>query len=201
MQSNAVLDTQAEALLTALRIKSPGTYEHCLRVASIARSLADLLGFSPEQVDLLSTAALLHDIGKITIPSSILNKAEGLNESEFLHIQSHTRTGYALLHRLRGFEEIARIIKHHHERWDGEGYPSNLSGEDIPFASRVIHMADSIDVMLHPRSYKAGYPMEWVLAELNRCRGTQFDPQIVDIAAEWLHSESVAPLLPVRKAA
>ncbi len=201
MQSNAVQDTQADALLTALRIKSSGTYEHCLRVARIARELAERMNFTPDQINLLSTAALLHDIGKITIPSSILNKAEGLNESEFLHIQSHTRTGFALLHRLRGFEDIARIIKYHHERWDGEGYPSNLSGQDIPSASRVIHLADSIDAMLYPRSYKAGYPMEWVLGELTRCRGTQFDPQIVDIAAEWLNSDAVAPILPARKAA
>lgn len=201
MQPNATSDSQAEVLLTALRVKSPSTYDHCVRVAGIARDLSERLNFSDDQTHLLSTAALLHDIGKMTIPSNILTKADGLNRAEFYLMQGHTRTGYALLNRLHGFESVAWIVRHHHERWDGEGYPSGLAGEDIPAASRVIHLADSIDAMLHQRCYKSAYPMEWVLAELERCRGTQFDPHIVDVAAEWLHRQTVAPILPATKAA
>jgi putative nucleotidyltransferase with HDIG domain len=195
------LDTKAEALLTALRVKSPQTYDHCVRVAEVARELSQRLGFSELQTQLISTAALLHDIGKTTIPSSILMKADELDPGEFFQIQGHTRMGHALLCRLHGYEEIAGIVQHHHERWDGSGYPSGLAGEEIPLASRVIHLADSIDAMLHPRYYKSAYPMEWVLGELQRCRGEQFDPHMVDVAAAWLERQRVAPLQPAARAA
>lgn len=200
-QPKIALDGQAEVLLTALRVKSPQTYDHSVRVAGVARDLAGSLRFKETHIHLLSTAALLHDIGKMTIPSGILTKAEGLNSAEFYRMQAHTRTGYALLSRLHGFEEIAYIVRHHHERWDGDGYPFGLAGGEIPKASRVIHLADSIDAMLHPRYYKSAYPMEWVLGELDRCRGSQFDPHMVDIAAAWLQHEYVVPLQPAAQAA
>ncbi|MBN1943002.1 MAG: HD domain-containing protein [Phycisphaerae bacterium] len=192
-QPKAMLDGQAEVLLTALRVKSLTTYEHCLRVAEMVGDLAERMNFGEDQTRQLTTAALLHDIGKMTIPSSILTKADELDPGEFYRIQGHARMGHALLNRLHGFDEIAHIVRHHHERWDGEGYPAGLAGVEIPLASRVIHLADAVDTMLHPRSYKAAYPMEWVLGELNRCRGGQFDPHVVDVAAAWLERQLVAP--------
>lgn len=185
-QPSAALDGQAEVLLTSLRVKSRQTYEHSVRVADIARNLSEQLAYSEDRTHLLARAALLHDIGKMTIPNGILTKAERLDSKEFFQMQGHTRTGYALLSRLQGYEEVAWIVRHHHERWDGEGYPGGLAGGEIPAPARVIHLADSIDAMLHPRSYKAAYPLEWVLGELDRCRGSQFDPHIVDVAAAWL---------------
>lgn len=189
----AQLDSQTEVLLTALRVKNLATYEHCVRVADISRRLAEQLNYDEDQTPLLITSALLHDIGKMTIPSWILTKADELNEGEFNQMQGHARMGHALLSRLCGFEEVARIVRHHHERWDGEGYPAGLAGAEIPLACRVIHLADAVDAMLHPRAYKSAYPMEWVLGELNRCRGTQFDPHLVDVAAEWLEQQTVVP--------
>jgi len=201
IQPSTALDGQAEVLLTALRVKSPQTYEHCVRVAGVARDLSERLNFAEDQTHLLSTAALLHDIGKMTIPSGILTKADGLTPGEFYRMQGHARTGYALLSRLHGFEDVAWTVRHHHERWDGKGYPAGLAGGEIPPASRVIHLADSIDAMLHPRYYKSAYPMEWVLGELDRCRGSQFDPHMVDVAATWLERERIVPLQPAAQAA
>ncbi|MBN1554669.1 MAG: HD domain-containing protein [Phycisphaerae bacterium] len=195
-----MLDSQAEVLLTALRVKSPLTYEHCVRVAEMVDLLARELHFGDEPTLELSTAALLHDIGKMTIPTRILSKADELNEGEFFRMQGHARMGHALLSRLHGFDQVAWIVRHHHERWDGEGYPNGLAGAEIPLASRVIHLADAVDAMLHPRSYKSAYPMEWVLGELNRCRGSQFDPHMVDVATAWLEEQLRAPQK-LRKAA
>lgn len=200
MELDLVLDRHADDLLHTLRAKNPETYEHSVRVTGIARDLGEHLDISEAEIQPLSTAALLHDIGKITIPTHILTKAQGLTKNEFYQIKGHARMGQVLLSRFHRFEDIARIVRYHHERWDGEGYPDGLAGANIPLLARVIHLADSIDAMLHPRSYKLAYPMEWVLGELNRCRGSQFDPHLVDVAAKWLERETVTPLQPAQAA-
>ncbi|MCD4824515.1 MAG: HD-GYP domain-containing protein, partial [Phycisphaerae bacterium] len=180
----------AEFLLL-IEQKDIHTYRHCRRVAVYAQSLAAFAGCPTEQIRRVSTAGLMHDIGKVYVPLAILSKAENLTAGEFSQIQSHCRLGQEILRANPVLAEVAHIVRHHHERWDGQGYPDGLAGKEIPIAARIIHLADSLDAMLQPRSYKEAYTLQRALAEIQRCRGTQFDPQLADTAREWIHNNGL----------
>lgn len=168
------------SLVKALETKDTYTYGHSERVAQLAQRLAREMGFSEERVIVTHIAAHLHDLGKIGVPERILNKPGRLTNEEFRIIQQHSVQGYEILKRVTSFQFVAQIVKHHHERYDGAGYPDGLAGEKIPLESRIIGVADAFDAMTSVRSYRARLGIEEAIQELINHKGEQFDPKIVD---------------------
>jgi len=171
-------------LLKFLDARDTYTRTHSEQVGNCA---VDFAKFANLRVDLgvLHTASLLHDVGKLFVPLKIIRKTSQLTADEFAQMQRHSIQGWEMLRTNKNFPAEAEIVRYHHERWDGGGYPSALTGENIPLASRIIHIIDAIDVMLTPRTYKNPYPIEWVVSELRRCSGTQFDPNLARLAVDW----------------
>jgi len=169
----------AEALASAIDAKDGNTYGHSHRVGELAMALGSQLHLETPQLAELQVAAHLHDVGKIGIPDAILNKAARLTTEEFAVVQRHPVIGWQILRRISSFQQVARIVRHHHERFDGSGYPDGLRGEDIPLASRLIAVADSYDAMTSMRSYRKAVSAKEAWQELCRCSGSQFDPEAV----------------------
>lgn len=166
---------------------------HSVRVATIVEALATRINLSARQTDAIVTAALLHDIGKIRVPDSILRKPGPLTASEFDEIKKHPRYGVEILQPVGFFERELPLVLHHHEWYNGDGYPQGLRGEQIPIGARLLAVADGIDAMRSPRVYRRARPVAEVVEELKRFRGSQFDPRMADAAVEWLTSPSAAP--------
>ena len=164
---------------------SPFTRKHSDRVVKIGEMLANKLGFSYERKYTLKIACILHDIGKVGVENRILNKSGELNREEKEILQQHPVVGAGIVKGLYGFK-IDYMIRSHHERWDGNGYPDGLKGEEIPLESRIISIADAFDAMGFARPYREGGPLSRVISELKENAGTQFDPELVDIFVAWL---------------
>jgi len=188
------------ALVRAVEAKDPYTRRHSEQVAHYARHIATALGLSGPALESVHVAALLHDIGKIGVPDHILTKPGPLTDEEFQYIRRHPALGSDILASITMFGQEAALIRHHHERWDGQGYPDALTGEESPLVSRVIQVADCIDAMLMERTYKKSYSVEKMLAEVTRCAGTQFDPKIAVVALAWCQSHREALFLPGKAA-
>jgi putative nucleotidyltransferase with HDIG domain len=169
-----------EAFTAALDAKNTYTRGHSDRVAEIAAAIAKAVGLSKATQDSIHVAAHLHDIGKIGIPDNILLKPDRLSQEEFEVIKSHPQVGYEILNKVTILRPIAKIVRHHHERWDGGGYPSGLAGKTIPLGARIIALADAFDAMTSARSYRARMSQEEAVSEVARCQGTQFDPEIAN---------------------
>ena len=195
----ASLDSVA-ALVRAVEAKDPYTRRHSEQVAHYALNLAGALGLPAMMVESIRVASLLHDIGKIGVPDHILTKPGPLTDEEFEYIRRHPALGANILSSITLFEAEAKLVQHHHETWDGKGYPDGLTGEESPLASRIIQVADSMDAMLMERTYKSGYPVKKMLAELERCAGTQFDPRIAAVAVQWCRANPDKLILPGRDA-
>jgi putative nucleotidyltransferase with HDIG domain len=169
-------------LARAAEYRDDATHQHTERVARLAARLASELGSTSAEVELIRVAAPLHDIGKLAIPDSVLLKAGALSPEEFERVKVHAEAGAAILAGttsdvLRLGQEIART---HHEWWDGTGYPHGLAGEAIARSGRIVALADVFDALTNPRPYKRAWPLADALAELQRLRGRQFDPAVVD---------------------
>lgn len=173
-----------ETLAQAMEKRDMGTYGHSRRVAYTSRLIATALNLDDGEKNSLKTAALLHDIGKIGISDFILGKKGPLTGDELRDIRSHPRKGVEILQPLRNFEAILPAILHHHERFDGTGYPDGLRGEQIPLHARIIAVADTYDAILANRPYRNGSTHERAMQELQDCAGRQFDPRIVAAFAE-----------------
>ncbi|MBQ8171481.1 MAG: response regulator [Oscillospiraceae bacterium] len=169
------------ALSEAVDAKDRYTSGHSKRVAEYARMLAKRMGMSEEEQEEIYRAGLLHDIGKIRIPVEIINKAGKLTDEEYNIIKIHPVTGYNILRGIAGNNLIALAAKYHHERYDGRGYPNGLVGETIPLAARILAVADTYDAMTSNRSYRKALPQDVVRAEIEKGKGTQFDPDIAEI--------------------
>jgi putative nucleotidyltransferase with HDIG domain len=156
------------------------TGDHSCRVADYVTGLARLLGMSTTEVSLARRAALVHDVGKIAVPDRILRKRGPLTEDEAKLVRLHPIVGAGMLSRIAGLEALVPIVLHHHERWDGLGYPRGLAGVDIPIQSRMILVADAYDAMTTERPYGPRRTPHEALAELRRHSGQQFDPLMVD---------------------
>jgi len=175
-------------LLTALEAKDRFTQRHSMNVALHVQALARRLGASPADVESMTTAALLHDVGKIGVPDAILTKQGPLTAEEYAAIQTHVDIGVSILSHVGCLEAELPLVQHHHEWFDGGGYPHGLSGSDVPFGARVLLVADTIDAMLSPRCYKDAMTVERVIGELDAGRGRQFDPDVADAAIAYLNS-------------
>ncbi|MBB47734.1 MAG: hypothetical protein CMJ33_04165 [Phycisphaerae bacterium] len=168
-----------QAMVSAIDAKDRYTCGHSQRVAWLARELAINCGHDAEFVKRVHLAGLVHDVGKIGVPERVLSKPGRLDDDEFKAIQAHPEIGSRILRDIPQMDGILPAVMHHHERWDGRGYPDAISGEDIPLIARIVSIADAFDAMSSTRTYRAARPRHEVLAEMNRCRGTQFDPDLV----------------------
>lgn len=181
------------ALVRAVEAKDAYTLRHSQQVAHYARHLARYLCLRAQEVEIITIAAQLHDVGMIAVRAETLAKAGPLSEEEFEAIRRHPSLGAHILEQIGTFGPQVSLVRHHHERWDGLGYPAGLRGQDIPLGSRVILLADSMDAMLMPRSYKRAYAVGEMCGELSRCAGRQFDPDLAPKALQWclLHPEKI----------
>jgi putative nucleotidyltransferase with HDIG domain len=178
----------ALALVRALDERDPYTAGHSAAVAVYARDLARAAGYEDEQVAMIQLAALLHDVGKIAVPLEILTKPGRLSDEEWAEIRQHPEIGERITGEAPVFQEIARLIRYHHERPDGRGYPDGLNGSDIPEEASIIGLADAYSAMTQPRAYRPAMPPELAIAELRRCAGTQFTSRLVELFVGCLDS-------------
>ncbi len=169
------------ALALALEAKDHYTHGHSQRVTSMCMVVADVMGFSNEELDQIMFAGMLHDVGKIGIPESILQKPERLTNEEFQAIREHPAVGQRMVSHISFLASAGTIIRQHHERWDGKGYPDGLRGEEIELPARIMAIADSYDAMTTDRSYRRKLQPYQVMDELMKGRGTQFDPECLDL--------------------
>jgi PAS domain S-box-containing protein/putative nucleotidyltransferase with HDIG domain len=168
------------SFVNTLDAKSPWTKGHSVRVTDYALMIAKGIGLSEYNIEVLNTAALLHDIGKIGTYDTVLDKPARLTEEEFALVKMHPGRGAEILSPIRQFGPILPVIRHHHERIDGRGYPDGLKDKEIPFLARIIHVADSYDSMTADRPYRSAPGKEYAISELKKYTGTQFDPDVVE---------------------
>jgi len=186
LETIKLYDEQAETFVGTLRAfsssldaKDPYTRGHSERVALLARDLALASGMGVEDAERVHMAGTMHDIGKIGVPDHVLGKPGRLTDDEFEMIKRHPSIGYEILKPIPTVEDILPGVLYHHERWDGRGYPSGLSGDEIPMMARVLAVADTFDAMSSNRAYRPAKSRDEVLAEIERCAGSQFDPELV----------------------
>ncbi len=177
---NRLSSAVVEVLSTALDIRDNMTHRHARRVARMAAAMAKEMGLDPQKVLEIEYAAALHDIGKIGVADSILRKAAPLNEEEWRDMRRHSELGYEILSGIDFLRGAAEIVWAHHERYDGNGYPRGLSGEEIPMGARLFEVVDAYDAMTSRRPYRQAISREQACIEIARNAGTQFDPHLVD---------------------
>jgi len=167
------------ALANAVEAKDAPTEHHCERLALLAARLGGRLGLTSGELDALTYGALLHDVGKIGVPDAILSKAGPLTDDEWVAIRRHPQIGERICAPLGAFSAFGPIIRHHHERWDGAGYPDRLRGEQISLGARIVGLVDAFDAMTQGRPYRKARTIDEALAEIRREAGRQFDPELV----------------------
>jgi putative two-component system response regulator len=192
-----VLDSIALTLSTAIEARNLETGEHCRQLGVLAERMAAVLGLDERQRTSVRIGGYLHDIGKIGIADAILLKPGRLTDEEMAEMRRHTEIGAAILEVHDAMADIAQIVRHHHERWDGRGYPDSIAGENIPLGGRIIAVADAFSAMTTDRIYRPALPVERAWAELRAHRGSQFDPDIVDAFEKIVDEEGkLRPLDP-----
>jgi putative nucleotidyltransferase with HDIG domain len=174
-----LLEGLVQALTSAIDAKDPRLYGHGDRVARLAVRLAQELGCDGKMLDTLYVAGLLHDVGKIGVDRNVLCKAETLSAAEFEHIKQHVEIGHRILHDLATLEDVLPVVLHHHEAWDGSGYPHGLDLDHIPLAARIVAVADAFDAMSSDRPYRGRLPDGKVEQILRAGAGRQWDPEII----------------------
>jgi putative nucleotidyltransferase with HDIG domain len=177
-EQKALFLATVRSLAASIDAKDRYTRGHSDRVSLLATALARALGMNAETVEQYRVAGILHDVGKIGTPEAILTKVGRLTEDEFRQIMKHPETGYEILKDIPGISFALPGVLHHHEKFDGTGYPAKLAGEQIPLIARVLALADTFDAMRSNRAYRSARPHEAVIAEIRRCAGTQFDPKL-----------------------
>lgn len=177
-----------QTLRYTVEAKDTYTRGHSDRVSEFSVLIGKHLGLSNEDLKVLQIGGLFHDIGKIGVPDSILLKEGKLTDDEYSEIKNHPTIGAHILSNATIFQNIIPIVKHHHEKYDGNGYPSKLKGEDIPYFARIAAIADTFDAMTSKRTYRDALPLEVVIAEIERCKGTQFDPKLADVFLDILNN-------------
>ena len=176
MRSNTI-----DIIINTLFEKSSRESLHSKRVSQICQAIAASMNFEKDDISQITMAGLVHDIGKIGVDEKILNKPWKLNDSEWEEMKKHPETGWRILSATSEFSELAQFVLEHHEKWDGNGYPSGLKNEEISVEARIIAVADAYDAMTRDRSYRKGFSKAEAAVEILRCSGTQFDPQIADV--------------------
>ncbi|NLG04571.1 MAG: diguanylate cyclase, partial [Clostridia bacterium] len=190
LNQDSVRSSILNSLKSSLRESDFETEQHAERTSTMAIELGKRLGLDDRELGELSLVSVLHDIGKLSIPDNILQKAQKLDDEEWEIMKNHTIKGYELAKISPELEGIADAILHHHEKWDGTGYPSGLREEEIPLNSRIITVVDSFDVMTHDRPYHTAITVKQAKEKLIQCAGTQFDPMIVKTFLQMLESQN-----------
>lgn len=185
-EMKAVSNAEVRSLLSDIDIPDGLSNDHAENVAFIAATIADELRLPEEEIDTIISAALLHDIGKLGIDKNILSKEGKLTREEFNEIKKHPLLGVEFLNDARFFENELPLILHHHEHYDGTGYPDGLAGDEIPLGARIISLAEAIDGLLSGSTYREAMSITEVINELRRCAGTQFDPYLTRVAIKLL---------------
>jgi len=179
-----------QALAASVDAKDKYTHGHSSRVAGYSKEIARRAGYSEEEQDGIYMMGLLHDVGKIGILDTIINKTSRLDDEEFAAIKTHAAVGADILKKIADIPELMIGARWHHERFDGRGYPDGLAGEEIPEVARIIAVADAYDAMTSNRSYRGSMPQEKVRAEIEKGRGTQFDPKFADIMVTMIDEDT-----------
>ena len=191
-ESNEKLEQAYLDMIQTLRYtveaKDPYTRGHSDRVSEYSVLIGEKVGLSEEELKTLRIGGLFHDIGKIGIPDKILLKTDKLTDDEYSEIKNHPSIGAHILGEATIFKDIVPIVKHHHEKFDGRGYPSGLKGEEIPYMARIAAIADTFDAMTSRRSYREALDLQYVKDEIKKCEGTQFDPQLAEIFLDILEN-------------
>jgi HD-GYP domain-containing protein (c-di-GMP phosphodiesterase class II) len=192
-EEQSAYDRTVRTLMAAVETKDVYTRGHSERVSAASVLVARAIGMREDRVASLRYAGMLHDIGKLGVPTRVLQKSGGLTEGEFAAIQRHPMQGLEIVREIEFLDEANSGIMHHHERLDGLGYPMGLKGDEIPEFARVIAVADAFDSMTTTRSYRGARSVEQALVELRRCAGTQFDPPMVEALVRGLDEHGWAP--------
>ena len=179
-EAQATPQQALEGLMAILQLHERDARGHAMRVARLAVAIGDEMGFTDEELELLEQGGLLHDIGKLDMPASILSKPGPLDENEWRIMRTHPQVGYDLLRSQPRFADAAEMVLAHHEAYDGTGYPRRLAAARIPKAARVLAVADAYDSMTHPHTQRPAMPPSLAVEEIARCSGTQFDPQCAE---------------------
>jgi putative nucleotidyltransferase with HDIG domain len=184
------------ALAAALDSRDTETAGHGQRVTRLAVRLGQELGLTSEALQALERGAMLHDIGKIGVPDALLRKPGPLTDDEWTTMRRHATIGAAMLDGIPFLSDAVPLVRHHHERWDGSGYPDGLAGPAIPFGARIFAVADAFDAMTSRRPYRSAMPLAAARAELARCTGSQFDPAVVAASTRLTDTELASLLTP-----
>jgi HD-GYP domain-containing protein (c-di-GMP phosphodiesterase class II) len=168
------------ALANAVDAKDTYTADHAQRLAAMALAVGHEMGMSPRELEDLRYGAILHDIGKIGVPDAILQKPAGLNADEWGRMCQHPPIGAHILAPIPRLAGASRVVRHHHERYDGTGYPDGLAGQAIPLGARILAVVDSYSAIVDKRPYKEARSHQEAVAELKRCAGAQFDPRVME---------------------
>ena len=177
-----------QTLRQTVEAKDSYTRGHSDRVAEFAVLIGKKLNLSEQDIRILHIGGLFHDIGKIGVPDTILQKETRLTDDEYSEIKNHPSIGVHILSTATIFKDIIPIVKHHHEKYDGNGYPSKLKGEDIPYLARIMAVADSFDAMSSRRSYRDSLSLDRIKEEFRNNKGTQFDPKLTDVFLDILEN-------------
>jgi HD-GYP domain-containing protein (c-di-GMP phosphodiesterase class II) len=169
-----------EALVKRLKHARPETYYHSVRVSRLSRAVGRAFGFDEARLKQLCYAAVLHDVGKILVPEAVLNRPRKPTPTELFILHKHPSFGALLASYFNLPAELRIRTQHHHERWDGQGYPHKLGGEDIPLMARIVQVADTYDAMVSDRAYRKALSHEVAAAELRKHEGKQFDPRVIE---------------------
>ena len=188
LRERVLAPTLASALANAIEARDSYLHGHCERLASLAVRIAEDLGVPAEEIETVRLGAILHDVGKIGIPDRVLLKPGPLDDEERRIIETHTEIGDKLLEPLDLLAGARPIVRHHHERWDGAGYPDGLAGNDIPAGARIVAVADSVEAMTSRQLYRKPLEPGEIILELQKHRGGQWDPAVVDIVLRLIAS-------------
>jgi HD-GYP domain-containing protein (c-di-GMP phosphodiesterase class II) len=188
LRERLLAPTLASALANAIEARDSYLHGHCERLASLAVRLAEELGLAADEIETLRLGAILHDVGKIGIPDRVLLKPGPLDEEERRIVETHPEIGDKLLEPLDLLAGARPIVRHHHERWDGAGYPDRLGGTDIPIGARIVAVADSIEVMCSRQLYRSPLAPDQIVAELRAQAGRQWDAEIVAVALRLIET-------------
>jgi len=187
------------ALANAIEAKDSYTRGHSERLAKLAGACAERMGLRPDEVGAVKLGAILHDVGKIGIPDRILRQAMALTEDEMAWMRRHPQIGADIIAPVEGLHHIAPLIRHHHEKWDGTGYPNGLKGEEIPLGSRIISVADAFEAMVADRLYRPSLGLAKAMEEIKTGSGTHFDPSVVQVFVDMIEHDTVHLPLPTRE--
>ncbi|MES0371921.1 MAG: HD-GYP domain-containing protein [Mariprofundaceae bacterium] len=188
--SKRMLKSTISAISRAVEVRDPYTAGHQWRVAELSVAIAGLLGMDEHDIEELYMGALIHDVGKIQVPTEILVNPSTLNKHEMLLIQGHTSVGYDIMEDSEVPPAILNIIRHHHERLDGSGYPDGLSGDEISMQARIVAVADVVEAMSSDRPYRAALGMEKAIEEIAQGRGRFFDSKVVDACISLIEGKN-----------